>query len=122
MENTAQQAQEILGPLSSQVKEEFSERLEQQGFILEISGLLGSGHDPAKRRQAIKFLSALGARRYKTTLLKALDDPDAQVRVEAIGALATLKDKEIQEAIAALAQDPCESVRTAVGWTKLQLP
>ncbi|MBI2069820.1 MAG: HEAT repeat domain-containing protein [Elusimicrobia bacterium] len=117
----AQEAAETMAGLAQMDRQAFIERVEKDGFILELQGVLKNDLSPEKRIDALKILAALDGRKYLKNLLDALNDPAGQVRLEAVRLLGDIQDPAVKNALAALANDPTEAVRTAIRWLNLKI-
>jgi HEAT repeat protein len=82
----------------------------------QMTSLALKSTDPAVRQAALKALPKMAdAQGQVNTILGALNDPSAQNRVNAIGALGTLGrgNAEAARALEAMASDPSAEVRAA---------
>ncbi|OQY24168.1 MAG: hypothetical protein DRJ03_06560 [Chloroflexi bacterium] len=82
---------------------------------------LVEGENPNLRARGVRVLGQVGDARFIRNLVQYLDDPDGQVRIEAITAIETLSRDQVPDQIAALTvkhlnglvNDPVEQVRRA---------
>lgn len=113
-------AAETLEQISASERKELVEHLERGGLILELEKIIKQDSNTQRRKEALRIFAALDIEMFLHYLLAALKDPSSDIRRETVHLLAQLKDPKIREAIEALANDPAETVRTAVKWIKLQ--
>jgi len=91
------------------------EALEQSGAIRELVLAL-EDRRPERRRAACEQIGALGAPEGVEPLVTRLSDPDAEVRITAAGALATISDRSALHALKrSYIWDPDPAVVVAVG-------
>ncbi|MBI4369851.1 MAG: HEAT repeat domain-containing protein [Elusimicrobia bacterium] len=121
-ESVAPEAVKIVSSMERSKKIALIAKLEAYGIVAHFVSMLKNNPSSAKRRQALEFLAALDLERFSGDLMQCLQDPSADVRVASITTLAALKDPAIRNSLENLSGDPAEAVRTAVQWSRLNLP
>lgn len=86
--------------------------VQESGPVVQrLESVLAGALDPREREVAVKILAALGADTHAERIARALGDPDAKVRLEAVTALVSLEPERVGDWLRALQDDPVAEVR-----------
>ncbi|MBI2609394.1 MAG: HEAT repeat domain-containing protein [Deltaproteobacteria bacterium] len=99
--------------LTSEAKLKLESELETKGVIEDLENIISVDKDVSRRTGAVKLFGLVNPAKYKDILLKALKDPNSDVRLEALESLKEVEDlKEVAEAIEELmVREPMTEVK-----------
>lgn len=110
----------LLGEDISSLRPYITQVLEATGYVEGRIRLLAH-RDPARRREAAEFLSAVGTHAAFRGIVMAARDPDQEVRVLVVKALEKLETKDGKALLEELQNDPERKIRRYTHWAMERL-
>ena len=92
-----------------------------ESITARLALMLAASADEESRKAAVAGIAALRAPGFEKHVVPALRDPSADVRLDAIRALAGHDDPDVRSRIAELLDDPVAAVREAARRAPLRL-